>query len=498
MYEKIRSTGSAPGILYGLPKIHKPDFATKFQFRPIFAAYKTPAYKLAKFLVSILSPLTTNEYSVENSYKFAQEIQNQGDSSGLFMASFDVENLFTNIPLQETIQIIVQQLFSSPVSTIMGLTRDLFTQLLDLAVTNSFFMFNNKFYSQVDGLGMGLPLGPTFANIFLSFHEKSWLEDCPSDFKPVFYRRYVDDCFILFSSSDHAPKFLDYLNSKHQNMKFTSELEQNGKISFLDCLVTRKNNKFETSTFRKATFTGLGTSFFSFTPFIFKLNGLKTLIHRGYNVASNCISRTSEFNFLKQYFFNNGFPVSLVQSQIDKYLQKVNSPNSNNSSIENLYVSIPYFGHQSEKFKIEICKIFHKFFNNVKINVILSNKNTIGSYFPYKDRLPFGMRSSIVYQYSCASCSNHYIGSSMRNLYMRMSEHQGKSYRTGNFIQNPNSSIFDHKFSCDTQISTNDFKILDYNSSEFRLRILESLYIHKEKPRLNDMQSAMPLLIAQH
>ena len=81
---------------------------------------------------------------------------------------------------------------------------------------------------------------------------------------------------------------------------------------------------------------------------------------------------------------------------------------------------------------------------------------------------------------------------------MRMSEHQGKSYRTGNFIQNPNSSIFDHKFSCDTQISSNDFKILDYSSSEFRLRILESLYIHKEKPNLNDMQSAMPLLIAQH
>ena len=386
-------------------------------------------------------------------------------------------------------------MFTSPVCTVMGLTRDLFSQLLDLSVSNSFFMFNNKLYSQVDGLGMGLPLGPTFANIFLSFHEKSWMDDCPPDFKPVFYRRYVDDCFILFSSSDHAPKFLNYLNSKHQNIKFTSELEQNCKISFLDCLVTRIDNKFETSTFRKATFTGSGTSFFSFSPFIYKLNGIKTLIHRGYKVTSNCISRNSEFTYLKQYFFNNGFPLSLVQSQINKYLNKNNSSNSNNSSIENLYVSIPYFGHQSEKLKIEINKIFQKFFNNVKINLVLSNKNTIGSYFPYKDRLPFGMRSSIVYQYSCAKCSHHYIGSSMRNLYMRMSEHQGKSYRTGNLIQKPNSSIFDHKFSCDTQIKENDFKILDYCSSEFRLRILESLYIHKEKPPLNDMQSAIPLLV---
>ena len=353
-------------------------------------------------------------------------------------------------------------------------------------------------YSLVDSLGMGLPLGPTFANIFLSFHEKSWIDSCPPDFKPVLYRRYVDDCFILFSNRNHVPKFLNYLNIQHQSIKFTSEIEQNCKISFLDCLVSRKNNKFETSTFRKTTYSGLGTSFFSFTPFIFKLNGLKTLINRGYKVSSNYVSRNSEFQYLKQYFFKNGFPCSLVQSQINKYLTNVNSSNSNSSSIENLYISFPYFGQQSEKFKIEISKLFQKFFNDVKINIILSNKNTIGSYFPYKDRLPIGMRSSIVYQYCCATCSHHYIGSSMRNLYMRVSEHQGKSYRTGNAIQNCNSSIFDHKFSCDTQINANDFTILDYSSSEFRLRILESLYIHKRKPSLNDMQSAMPLLIVQH
>ena len=498
VYDKLRSTGSSPGILYGLPKIHKPDFSSKFQFRPIFAAYKTPSYNLAKYLVPILNPLTTNQYTVENSYKFAEEIQDQDGASGLVMASFDVENLFTNIPLQETIQIIIKQLFTCPTDNVMGLTRDDFIQLLDLSVSNSFFLFNNKLVSQVDGLGMGLPLGPTFANIFLSFHEKSWLEHCPSDFKPVYFRRYVDDCFILFSNRAQIPEFLNYLNSKHPNIKFTCELEQNSKISFLDCSVTKVNNKFETSTFRKSTFTGLGTSFFSFTPFSFKINGIKTLINRGYKVTSNCISRNSEFNFLRQYFFNNGFPKSLINSQIDKFLKNTNNVASNESSDENLYVSFPYFGQQSEKFKFEINKLFKKYFKNHQIKFILSNKKSIGSYFPYKDRLPIGMRSSIVYQYCCESCSHHYIGSSMRNLYMRMSEHQGKSYRTGKYVQNTNSSIFDHKFSCDTQINSNNFKILDHASTEFRLRILESLHIHKERPPLNDMQSAMPLLIVKH
>ena len=56
VYDKLRSTGSSPGILYGLPKIHKPDFSSKFQFCPIFAAYKSLSFNLTKYLVPILSP----------------------------------------------------------------------------------------------------------------------------------------------------------------------------------------------------------------------------------------------------------------------------------------------------------------------------------------------------------------------------------------------------------------------------------------------------------
>ena len=58
---------------------------------------------------------------------------------------------------------------------------------------------------------MGSPLGPTFANAFFHFHEKRWLEQCPNKFKSVYYRKYVDDVFVLFKSKDHLTKFCDYL-----------------------------------------------------------------------------------------------------------------------------------------------------------------------------------------------------------------------------------------------------------------------------------------------
>ena len=64
----------------------------------------------------------------------------------------------------------------------------------------------------IDGVAMGSPLGPTFANIFLSYYEQIWLKKCPYEFKPVIYKRYVDDTFLLFWSKDHTEKFRGYLN----------------------------------------------------------------------------------------------------------------------------------------------------------------------------------------------------------------------------------------------------------------------------------------------
>jgi hypothetical protein len=107
------------------------------------------------------------------------------------MASFDVGNLFTNIPRFETINICLYSLFKDVNDLVMGFNRNFFESLRELSVLNSISVFAGKFYRQIDGLGMGLPLGRTFANIFMCFHEATWLANCPLDSKPIFYNRYV-------------------------------------------------------------------------------------------------------------------------------------------------------------------------------------------------------------------------------------------------------------------------------------------------------------------
>ena len=100
---------------------------------------------------------------------------------------------------------------------------------------------------------MGSPVGPTLANSFLCYHEKRWLEKCPEEFKPVFYRQHVDDIFVLFRKIEHLKIFLKYFNSCHENIKFTSEKETNNKLSFLDIETSRDKNQFITSGYRKPT-----------------------------------------------------------------------------------------------------------------------------------------------------------------------------------------------------------------------------------------------------
>ena len=120
------------------------------------------------------------------------------------MASFDVEPLFTNIAFQEAINFCVENLFKDR-THVDNLSKNCFRDSLNMS--ESLILFGHEFCKQHDGVAMGSPLGNTFSNVFLCYHENIWLQNCPSEFKPVIYRRYVDDTFLLFLSKHPIEKF---------------------------------------------------------------------------------------------------------------------------------------------------------------------------------------------------------------------------------------------------------------------------------------------------
>ena len=109
--------------------------------------------------------LSLSDYTVKDSFTFSDETCLQ--NSAHFMAILDVDSLFTNIPLDETINLCVDLLCPTDNSTINGIPKGHFHKLLEHSTSESFFMFNGSYYKQVDGVAMGSPLGPTLANTFM-------------------------------------------------------------------------------------------------------------------------------------------------------------------------------------------------------------------------------------------------------------------------------------------------------------------------------------------
>ena len=105
-------------------------------------------------------------------------------------------------------------------------------------------MFNNKFYKPIDGVATGSPLSPALANTFMSSLENKWLKDCPRGLKHVFFRRHIDDIFVLFPSHNHAKEFKKYLSPKHPNWNFSLKKENDRCLSFLDINNFREKGKY--------------------------------------------------------------------------------------------------------------------------------------------------------------------------------------------------------------------------------------------------------------
>ena len=172
-----------------------------------------------------------------------------------------------------------------------------------------------------------------------------------------------------------------------------------------------------------------------------------------------------------------------------KFLTKIYNPNliSQTASRKKIYTSFPYYGYVSERLKSDVMNVVGKYYPQIDLKLVFTNKLSVGSLFKYKESLPTPLCSGVVYTYKCALCNKCYTGSTTRQLQCRIAEHMGRLVRTDRPLnKNPVSAIYDHAFTSGHNISKNNFKIIDRNSNASQLRVLEALYIFRTKLSLND------------
>ena len=132
----------------------------------------------------------------------------------------------------------------------------------------------------------------------------------------------MDDTFALFDNVASATRFLQYLNTRHPNINFTIEFEENHEIPFLDVRVKRNLNTFTTTVHRKTTFTGLYHKWDSFTPRKYKINLIRTLTYRCLRICSSSFLLQSALFDLKKTLLQNGYPRGVLCYNMNHVLNR--------------------------------------------------------------------------------------------------------------------------------------------------------------------------------
>ena len=241
------------------------------------------------------------------------------------MIAFDAESIFTKVPIDEIIKNTCFKLKSNYhlmkknaandtkyEGLLDGMKFEFSEKLLRKCLHKSFFICNDKIYQQIDGVSMGYPLGPIIANIFMNHSENNHFEELVK--KGVkSWDRFVDDTCVIVKSKDNADEILDYLNKQHEKVKFTFEKESDNTLNFLDVKIKRtKDFKFQTSTYRKPTFTGVMLNWNSLTSIRYKTGLIRCLLDRLNKICSSEEQKEIEMALLRLIFLNNNYPSLII------------------------------------------------------------------------------------------------------------------------------------------------------------------------------------------
>ena len=342
---------------------------------------------------------------------------------------------------------------------------------------------------------MGSPLGPTLANIFLGHYESKLFNVTNS---PLFYRRYVDDTFVIFNNEVKCDAFKSKLNNLHPSLNFTCEKEHDNKLSFLDVLVEKHLNTATTDVFRKPTFTWVCMKWSSFAPNSTKIKLINTLVDRAVKICSRS-KLANELERLKTLFRDNGFPDQVVQGTIDRKLKSVNSGRAADPEKSSVTIHLPFIGEPSVRYGRKISRAVNRCFDKVRlITIFTTQKVPVRS---LKDVLPTSAESNIIYYFEC-HCGNGYVGKTSQTLIKRIGQHVPPVIRktSGRKCKVPktiSSAIGQHLLEncvCAENYNDDQFTILARARSTYHLSVLEAIFIVLRRPILcRQKQFVIPL-----
>ena len=416
-----------------------------------------------------------------DTFRFADEVRGFEIKNGEILVSYDVTSLFTNVPLEETIQILAEKAFAQDwfnETHSLNISKADLIDLLRAATKNQLFQFDGALYEQTDGVAMGSPLGPLLANVFMCSIEEN-LEQHGQ--LPRYYRRYVDDTLTVMPDRVTAGQFLDTLNSTHPSLQFTMEVEREGSLPFLGTELLNRAPKIESKVYIKRTNTGLLLHFQSHVDIKYKRSLVNTMVDRAYRLSSNWSFFSEECDRLRGVFHNLKYPKPLVETTIKRFVERrISSAEpcpSPDVPSEIVRLVLPFKDQSSANHvKQQLNSLSSKL--SVTVQPVFVSPKLDQQLKQHEIKPPIVNQQCIVYEFKCNLCDAGYVGYTRGHLHERVEGHTRKS-----------SSIYkhyhlQHKSEMPERL-IEQFTVIAKCNGKFDCLVKEMLYIRMRKPTLN-------------
>jgi hypothetical protein len=340
-----------------LPKVHKENC----HIRPIIDWQNAPAYKLAKLLNKLVQsqiPLPY-AYNVKNTVHLMNDLIGIPYKQELKLVSFDIENMYSNIPTDELVKIINELCIEQALDE---KTTNKLIKITHTIIDKNYSEFQSRYYIQNKGLAMGAPTSATLSEIYLQNLECTKIIQILTD-NILGYFRYVDDILIVYDDFTDIHKVYKTFNSLAPTIKFTMETENDNKINFLDITIHKERNSFSFNIFRKPTATDIIIPKDSCNPPEHKHAAIRYLLNRMDTYYLKDDSKKTELNTIKHILTNNRYETPILK-QFNKSTTKAN-PNNNKTT----WAKFTYIGRQT--------KFISKLFKETPVRISYTTDNSI-------------------------------------------------------------------------------------------------------------------------
>ena len=475
----------SPGYVYGNIKTHKADN----KLRLITSQIPTPTYKLSKQLDKLIKKYLPQGYMLKSSSEFVEMLQSQQHDG--IMYSLDVEALFPNVPINRTINIILDKVYNHTDIPPPPIPKNSLKELLEICTTQVPFRDpKGKMWTQIDGMTMGGPLSVRFADFFMSEVENQALNNISS--RPSMYGRYVDDVFLVC----HETLMLELKDKMTviSGLNFTVEKSFNNKLPFLNVLVEKVTGQFKTSIYRKPTDVGSCMNANGDCPDQYKTSVIKGFLWRAKKLTTEKEEFLLELKRAKQILVNNGFSNTMVNNEIKWFLrrsveQRPVEPIEVHRLFYQNFMNSGYRQDEEAIREIVTNNIKTKDANN-KIKLIIYYKTRKTSQYFMKNCISPKPRelatTNVIYDFKCkreecinlTTPENTYIGATTCTLSRRISLHLQNGAIITHFTNKHLNKTTRKEFEEWTEIRYIERDVA-------RLFILEALIIKFEDPVLN-------------